>query len=74
MQTGSEDYMETRDHLFSWWQLALLDVQLFLLAVLAAVLLMVGGALWKVSVLVSGLKSLIWPSPPSRHDSKAKAS
>ena len=74
MQTGSEDYMETRDHLFSWWQLALLDVQLFLLAVVAAVLLLVGGALWNFPVLFRGLKSLIWPLLPSRHHSKAKAS
>ena len=74
MQTGSEDYMETRDHLFSWWQLALLDVQLFLLAEVAVVLLMVGWALWKLPVLVRGLKSLVQPLLQSRHDSKAKAS
>ncbi|KAK9826069.1 hypothetical protein WJX74_009969 [Apatococcus lobatus] len=73
MQTGAEDYMETRDHLFSWWQLSMLDVQLFLLAMVAAVLLMVGGALWNVPRLIRGSRSLIRSLLSSRHGLKAKA-
>ena len=55
LATDGEDYLETAEHLYAWWQLALLDVYAAL--VLAGLLLLgaICGAFW---VLFCSLKLL----------------
>ena len=46
LATGGEGYLETAEHLYTWWQLALLDVFLVLFLGIATVLGTVGALLW----------------------------
>ncbi|KAK9841892.1 hypothetical protein WJX84_011815 [Apatococcus fuscideae] len=45
LSTGGEDYMGTAENLYAWWQLAMLDVYLCILACLAAAVGLVIGFL-----------------------------
>ena len=49
LATDGEDYMDTAEHLYSWWQLALLDVYLFLLLCILACLCLISSAVWALS-------------------------
>ncbi len=49
LATGGEDYLDTAAHLYTWWQLALLDVYLVLFMGIALVLGTVGALLWLVA-------------------------
>lgn len=48
INVGGEDYLETAEHLYSWWQLSMIDVYLALLALLAAAAGLAGGLVWLV--------------------------
>ena len=45
LQTGGEDYLDTQEHLYKWWQLAMLDVQAALLLAVTATLSIFCGTL-----------------------------
>jgi hypothetical protein len=40
LRTAAEPYLETMQHKLSWWQLSLLDVKLFLAAVVSLVIVL----------------------------------
>ena len=44
--TRAEPYLETRKHSLTWWQLALLDVKLFLLMTAAVMIVAIGVLVW----------------------------
>lgn len=60
LRTGAEEYLETQEHLYSWWQLAMLDVQLLLMAAIIAVLGVLLGAIWLLAICVRPAISGIW--------------
>ena len=49
LATDSEDYLETAQHTYAWWQLALLDVYAVLLCLAVAALSLVLVAIWSIS-------------------------
>lgn len=48
ISVGGEDYLETAEHLYSWWQLAMIDVYLALLVLGATAASLAGGVVWLV--------------------------
>ena len=52
LATGADPYLETRMHSLSWWQLSLLDVKVFLAAVVTAVVVLLGGLAWLLCKLI----------------------
>ena len=54
LATEAEDYLETSQHLYTWWQLAMLDVYLLIMLIVVTFLGIVGLAFWLV------LKCLFW--------------
>ena len=46
LSIGGEDFLETAEHLSSWWQLAMVDVYLALFVVVAAVVALSSGLVW----------------------------
>ena len=56
LATGGDNYLDTAEHLYTWWQLALLDVYLVLFVGVFTVMSLVGAALW---VLLKRGRSLI---------------
>ena len=67
INVGREDYLETAELLYSWWQLSMIDVYLALLALIAAAAGLLGGLVW----LVLRLYWLGWLSL-SKSESKRK--
>ena len=55
LATGGEDYLDTAEHLYSWWQLALLDVYLFLFISTAAAFTLLVAVTWLVVRLLRRL-------------------
>lgn len=46
LSVGEEDYLETAEHLYSWWQLAMVDVYFALLVIIAAIAALLSGMVW----------------------------
>jgi len=46
LRTDGDPYLRTMEHKLTWWQLALLDVKLFLAMVVVALLFLVGCIAW----------------------------
>ncbi|KAK9838979.1 hypothetical protein WJX74_007115 [Apatococcus lobatus] len=70
LSTGGEDYMGTAENLYAWWQLAMLDVYLCILACLAAAVGLVIGFLC-LTAQHGNLQAVQWlcqQSPTCRWD------
>ena len=53
LATEGESYLDTAEHLYTWWQLALLDIYIVILICVAALLAVVGLLGWWMFQLAS---------------------
>ncbi len=56
LSTGGEDYLETAQHLYAWWQLALLDVYSSLILGMLTALGLIGLLLF---LLLQGMRRIL---------------
>ena len=60
--TKGDDYLETQQHTLWWWQLAMLDVQLFLAFSALSIVGLVACVVWQLVRKTAAFSGGLWPT------------